>query len=57
MMVNMQLTNKKLVERGIRMIVDELDIQREAAAILLQQHGSVKKAIDYYNKTKDKSKK
>jgi len=56
-MVNMQLTNKKLVDRGTRMIVDELDIQREAAAILLQQHGSVKKAIDYYNKTKDKSKK
>jgi N-acetylmuramic acid 6-phosphate etherase len=54
-MVNMQLTNRKLVERGIRMIVEELDIQREAAAILLQQHGSVKKALEYYNKTKDKS--
>jgi N-acetylmuramic acid 6-phosphate etherase len=52
-MVNMQLTNRKLVERGIRMIVDELDIQREAAAILLKQHGSVKKAIDHYNKTKE----
>ncbi len=56
-MVNMQLTNRKLVERGIRMIVDELDIQHEAASILLQTHGSVKKAIDFYNKTKDKSKK
>jgi N-acetylmuramic acid 6-phosphate etherase len=56
-MVNMQLTNRKLVDRGIRMIVGELDIQRDAAAILLQQHGSVKKAIDYYNKAKGKSKK
>jgi N-acetylmuramic acid 6-phosphate etherase len=48
-MVNMQLTNKKLIERGIRMIVEELKIQREAARILLMQHGSVKKAIEFYS--------
>jgi N-acetylmuramic acid 6-phosphate etherase len=47
-MVNMQLTNKKLIERGTRMIVEELNIQREAARILLMQHGSVKKAIEAY---------
>jgi N-acetylmuramic acid 6-phosphate etherase len=47
-MVNMQLTNKKLIERGTRMIVDELNIQREAARILLLQHGSVKKALEFY---------
>jgi N-acetylmuramic acid 6-phosphate etherase len=47
-MINMQLSNKKLVERGIRMIVEELHIQREAAKILLLQHGSVKKAIESY---------
>ena len=47
-MVNMQLTNKKLIERGTRMIVDELNIQREAAKILLMQHGSVKKALEFY---------
>jgi N-acetylmuramic acid 6-phosphate etherase len=47
-MVNMQLNNKKLIDRGIRMIVDELKIQREAARILLMQHGSVKKAIEFY---------
>lgn len=54
-MINMQLTNKKLVERGTRMIVDELNIQREAAKILLLQHGSVKKALEYYrgNRQKD----
>lgn len=52
-MVNMQLTNKKLVERGTRMIVDELNIQSEAARILLMQHGSVKKAIEFY-KEKDR---
>jgi N-acetylmuramic acid 6-phosphate etherase len=47
-MVNMQLNNKKLIERGIRMIVEELNIQREAARILLMQHGSVKKALEFY---------
>lgn len=47
-MVHMQLTNKKLVERGIRMIVEELKIQRDAARILLLKHGSVKKAIDAF---------
>jgi N-acetylmuramic acid 6-phosphate etherase len=47
-MVNMQLTNKKLIERGTRMIVEELNIQREAARILLLQQGSVKKALEFY---------
>jgi N-acetylmuramic acid 6-phosphate etherase len=47
-MVNMQLTNKKLIERGTRMIVEELNIQQEAAKILLLQHGSVKKALEFY---------
>ncbi|MFH0843036.1 MAG: N-acetylmuramic acid 6-phosphate etherase [Bacteroidota bacterium] len=50
-MVNMQLTNRKLIERGTRMIVEELNIQREAARILLLQHGSVKKALESYRKT------
>jgi N-acetylmuramic acid 6-phosphate etherase len=49
-MVHMQLTNRKLVERGTRMIVEELNIQREAARILLLKHGSVKKALQYYRK-------
>jgi len=44
-MVNMQLTNKKLVERGVRMIVDELGIPVHEARKLLLKHGSVKKAI------------
>lgn len=50
-MVNMQLTNRKLIERGTRMIVEELNIQREAAKILLLQHGSVKKALESYRKS------
>lgn len=47
-MVNMQLSNKKLIERGTRMIVEELKIQNDAARILLLQYGSVKKALEVY---------
>jgi N-acetylmuramic acid 6-phosphate etherase len=45
-MVNMQLTNKKLVERGTRMIVEELQIPGEQAKELLLEYGSVKKVLD-----------
>jgi N-acetylmuramic acid 6-phosphate etherase len=45
-MVNMQLTNKKLVERGTRMIVEELHITKEEAKKLLLKYGSVKKTLD-----------
>ncbi|HEX3006009.1 MAG TPA: hypothetical protein VHO90_00175, partial [Bacteroidales bacterium] len=44
-MVNMQLTNKKLIERGTRMIVEELNINKDEAKRLLLMNGSVKKAI------------
>ena len=47
-MVNMQLTNQKLVDRGTRMIVDELSLNYEQAKNLLLLHGSVKKAIESY---------
>jgi N-acetylmuramic acid 6-phosphate etherase len=47
-MVNMQLSNIKLIERGTRMIVEELNIQSDAARILLMEHGSVKKALEVY---------
>lgn len=49
-MVNMQLTNQKLVDRGTRMIVDELGLSYEQAHNLLLLHGSVKKAVDSYRK-------
>ena len=47
-MVNMQLTNVKLIERGTRMIVEELNIQTEEARRLLLLHGSVKKVIENF---------
>jgi len=48
-MVNMQLSNAKLVDRGTRMIVDELGLAYDDAQRLLLLHGSVKKACDAYN--------
>ena len=47
-MVNMQLTNKKLVVRGTRMIMEELGIEADEARELLLKHGSVKKALDSF---------
>ena len=47
-MVNMQLTNKKLVERGTQMIMEELNLEEETSKNLLLKHGSVKKAIEAY---------
>lgn len=45
-MVDMQLSNHKLVDRGTRMVAEALQIPTEAAADLLQLHGSVRKAIE-----------
>ncbi|MDN4165700.1 N-acetylmuramic acid 6-phosphate etherase [Cytophagales bacterium LB-30] len=47
-MVDMQLSNLKLVDRGTRMIMAELGIAESEAAELLQAHGSVRKAVDFY---------
>jgi N-acetylmuramic acid 6-phosphate etherase len=46
-MVNMQLTNQKLFERGVKMIMDELHSNdSQKAADLLSKYGSVKKSIE-----------
>jgi N-acetylmuramic acid 6-phosphate etherase len=47
-MVDMQLTNYKLVDRGSKIIASELKISLKDAEILLLKHGSVRKAIDTY---------
>lgn len=47
-MVNMQLSNLKLVDRGIRFLKEELDLNDDQAQKLLKKHGSVKKAMDAY---------
>ncbi|RYF21744.1 MAG: N-acetylmuramic acid 6-phosphate etherase [Flavobacteriales bacterium] len=45
-MVDMQLTNHKLVDRGTFMVMEELNISQEQAAELLIKHGSVRKAVE-----------
>jgi N-acetylmuramic acid 6-phosphate etherase len=45
-MVDMQLSNNKLVDRGTWMVMRELGIEYEAAQALLLKHGSVRKAVD-----------
>ena len=48
-MVDMQLTNTKLVDRGTRMIMDALDISANEARSLLDEHKSVRNAIIAFN--------
>lgn len=46
-MVNMQLTNDKLIDRGVKMLMEKTGIaDYESAKELLLKHGSVKKAAD-----------
>lgn len=47
-MVDMQLSNNKLVKRGIQMLISELNISYEEAKELLQKYGSVRNAISNY---------
>ena len=45
-MVDMKLNNKKLKERGVRMIMETCDINKEKAKKILAYHGSVRLAIN-----------
>lgn len=47
-MVDMQLSNEKLVNRGTRMIMEELHIDETLANQLLLKYGSVRNAIKNY---------
>ena len=51
-MVDMQLTNSKLIDRGTNIIMNELHIEAEEANRLLDKHGSVRKVIEAHQKTK-----
>ncbi|WBX72829.1 N-acetylmuramic acid 6-phosphate etherase [Tenacibaculum pacificus] len=44
-MVDMQLSNKKLVERAKKMLVSELNIDKKLADNLLKKHGNVRNVI------------
>ena len=47
-MVDMALSNNKLVDRGAKMVAEELMIPYEEALHLLGTHGSVRKAVEGY---------
>lgn len=47
-MVDMQLSNKKLIVRAENMVMKELGIERAEAEALLKQNGSVRDSIDAY---------
>lgn len=49
-MVDMQLSNKKLVNRGTKIIMDELGITANEAQKLLLDSGSVRAAVSHYKK-------
>jgi N-acetylmuramic acid 6-phosphate etherase len=49
-MVDMQLSNDKLVERGAKMVAEALSLDQQTAKELLIKHGSVRKAVDAYQK-------
>ncbi|MCC6702455.1 MAG: N-acetylmuramic acid 6-phosphate etherase [Fluviicola sp.] len=47
-MVDMQLSNDKLVDRGTRMVMEATGLEYERSNELLQEFGSVRKAVEAY---------
>jgi len=47
-MVDMQLSNNKLVDRGVKMLMKELDLSVEEATALIDKHQSVRASIKAY---------
>jgi N-acetylmuramic acid 6-phosphate etherase len=47
-MVDMQLSNNKLIDRGVKMIMSEISVTYEEAEKLLIEFGSVRKSVDSY---------
>jgi N-acetylmuramic acid 6-phosphate etherase len=49
-MVDMQLSNDKLVDRGVKMIMGEIPVSYEKASELLLKYGSVRKAVENFSR-------
>jgi N-acetylmuramic acid 6-phosphate etherase len=45
-MIDMKLANNKLIDRGARMVSEELNLQYDEAKKLLLESGNVRKALD-----------
>jgi len=48
--LDMQLSNKKLVDRAIRMLMDELQVDENEASRLLKQHRNVRNVFKHFKK-------
>ena len=48
-MVDMHLSNNKLLDRGTKILMQEIGVDYETANTLLQKFGSVRNAVDSYN--------
>ena len=48
-MVDMQLSNRKLVDRGVKMVMTELNISETEATHLLNKHQSVRASVKAFN--------
>jgi len=51
-MVDMQLSNDKLVDRAIKMVMTELEIDYKQAEVLIEKHGNVRNALESQSKNK-----
>lgn len=51
-MVDMQLSNDKLVDRAVKMVVEELKIDYSQALQLVQKYGNVRSAVQNYSEGK-----
>lgn len=49
-MVDMKLSNHKLVNRATKMVIDELNVSESVAKLLIQEYGNVRSAIDNFLK-------
>jgi N-acetylmuramic acid 6-phosphate etherase len=47
-MIDMHLANRKLVQRGTKMVMEALGLDEQKATELLKKHGSVRKTIDFF---------
>ena len=52
-MVDMQLSNKKLVMRGIKILMEELGIDKESASVLLKKYKNVREILEIYKRDSD----
>jgi N-acetylmuramic acid 6-phosphate etherase len=47
-MVDMQLSNHKLVDRAVRMVMDEISVDEIIAKELIENQGNVRNAVNFW---------